>query len=158
MIKMLIMDVDGTLTNGEIFLSSDGVEIKQFFSKDGMGIKLAQQFNITPVIITGRESYCVTKRCQELGITEVYQNVKNKVYVAEEIAEKYELSFDEIAYIGDDLNDLDTMFLCKERGVPQDGEECVKRIATYICPRKGGYGAVRDFIEYLIELNKNTLD
>ena len=156
MIKLLIMDVDGTLTDGLIHLSSDGSEIKSFSTKDGMGIRLAQKNNIIPVIITGRESYCVTRRAKELDIFEVHQNIKNKVPKAKEILEKYHLSFDEVAYIGDDLNDLDTMLLCKERGVPNDGEEEMKKIATYVCPRNGGYGAVRDFINYLIELNKKS--
>lgn len=156
MIKLLIMDVDGTLTDGSLHLSSDGTETKSFSTKDGMGIRLAQQANIIPAIITGRESYCVTRRAKELDIYDVHQNIKNKVAIAEQLLEKYDLSFNEVAYIGDDLNDLDCMMLCKEVGVPNDGEDVVKRIATFICPRNGGYGAVRDFIDYLIELNKKS--
>lgn len=156
MIKLLIMDVDGTLTDGLLHLSSDGTETKSFSTKDGMGIRLAQQNNIIPVIITGRESYCVTRRAKELDIYDVHQNIKNKVSKAKEVLEKYHLTFDEVAYIGDDLNDLDTMLLCKERGVPNDGEDSIKKVATFICPRNGGYGAVRDFINYLIEKNKKS--
>ena len=156
MIKLLIMDVDGTLTDGLLHLSSDGTETKSFSTKDGMGIRLAQQNNIIPVIITGRESYCVTRRAKELDIYDVHQNIKNKVSKAKEVLEKYHLTFDEVAYIGDDLNDLNTMLLCKERGVPNDGEEAIKKVATFICPRNGGYGAVRDFINYLIDKNKKS--
>ena len=156
MIKLLIMDVDGTLTDGLLHLSSDGTETKSFSTKDGMGIRLAQQNNIIPVIITGRESYCVTRRAKELDIYDVHQNIKDKVSKAKEVLEKYHLTFDEVAYIGDDLNDLDTMLLCKERGVPNDGEDSIKKVATFICPRNGGYGAVRDFINYLIEKNKKS--
>ena len=121
-----------------------------------MGIRLAQQNNIIPVIITGRESYCVTRRAKELDIYDVHQNIKDKVSKAKEVLEKYHLTFDEVAYIGDDLNDLDTMLLCKERGVPNDGEDSIKKVATFICPRNGGYGAVRDFIDYLIDKNKKS--
>jgi len=156
MIKLLIMDVDGTLTDGLLHLSSDGTETKSFSTKDGMGIRLAQQNNIIPVIITGRESYCVTRRAKELDIYDVHQNIKDKVSKAKEVLEKYHLTFDEVAYIGDDLNDLDTMLLCKERGVPNDGEDSIKKVATFICPRNGGYGAVRDFINYLIDKNKKS--
>ena len=156
MIKLLIMDVDGTLTDGLLHLSSDGTETKSFSTKDGMGIRLAQQNNIIPVIITGRESYCVTRRAKELDIFDVHQNIKDKVSKAKEVLEKYHLTFDEVAYIGDDLNDLDTMLLCKERGVPNDGEDSIKKVATFICPRNGGYGAVRDFIDYLIDKNKKS--
>lgn len=158
MIKMLIMDVDGTLTDGTLYLSSDGTETKGFSTKDGMGIRLAQANNIIPVIITGRESYCVTRRAKELDIYEVHQNIKDKVKVANEIIKKYHLTFNEVAYIGDDLNDLDTMILCKERGVPNDGEIQIKKISTFICPRDGGKGAVRDFIDYLISKNKALSD
>ena len=155
MIKMLIMDVDGTLTDGTLYLSSNDVETKGFSTKDGQGIRLAQANNIIPVIITGRESYCVSRRAKELDIFEVHQNIRNKTKVADEILKKYNLTYDEVAYIGDDLNDLDTMILCKERGVPNDGEDVVKKHATFICPRDGGHGAVRDFINYLIIKNKN---
>lgn len=157
MIKLLIMDVDGTLTDGLLHLSSDGTETKSFSTKDGMGIRLAQQNNIIPIIITGRESYCVTRRAKELDIFEVHQNIKIKVPCLKEIIKKYNVSSEEVAYIGDDLNDLEAMLLCGERGVPNDGEEIVKSVATYICPRNGGYGAVRDFINYLINKNKKHI-
>ena len=154
MIKVLVMDVDGTLTDGNIYLSTDGTESKGFSTKDGMGIRLAQQNNIIPVIITGRESYCVTRRAKELDIYEVYQNIKKKVPTLYEVINKLKVTLEEVAYIGDDLNDYDAMVLCKERGVPNDGENCIKNIATFICPRDGGKGAVRDFIDYLINKNK----
>lgn len=154
MIKVLVMDVDGTLTDGNIYLSTDGTESKGFSTKDGMGIRLAQQNNIIPVIITGRESYCVTRRAKELDIYEVYQNIKKKVPTLYEVINKLNVTLEEVAYIGDDLNDYDAMILCKERGVPNDGEKCVKNIATFICPRDSGKGAVRDFIDYLIDKNK----
>ena len=154
MIKVLVMDVDGTLTDGNIYLSTDGTESKGFTTKDGMGIRLAQQNNIIPVIITGRESYCVTRRAKELDIYEVYQNIKKKVPTLYEVINKLNITLEEVAYIGDDLNDYDAMILCKERGVPNDGENSVKNIATFICPRDGGKGAVRDFIDYLIDKNK----
>ena len=151
MFKYLVMDVDGTLTDGKIYMGSKGEMMKAFNIKDGCGIHdILIPAGIIPVIITGRESDIVMNRCKELGITEIYQGIKNKVEVMTTVIE--ELS--SVAYIGDDINDLTCMSKIKEAGgivgCPADSVESVKEIADYITPHNGGNGAVRDFIEWLI--------
>ena len=152
-IKMLIMDVDGTLTDGHIYIGPDGEAMKVFSCKDGLGIKeLLPPLGVTPVIITGRDSVITAKRAQELGITLLYQGIADKLPLLKEIAEKHGLSSEEIAYIGDDLNDLECMQYCGVTGCPQDAQAKIKEIVSFIAPRDGGKGAVRDFIEYIAEL------
>ena len=151
MVKYFIMDVDGTLTDGKIYMSNSGEMMKAFNIKDGCGIHdILIPSGITPVIITGRSSDIVLNRCRELDITEVYQGVKNKIERMLEITD----DLSTVAYIGDDINDLSCM---KQVGVaggllgcPADAFDKVKEIADYIAPHKGGDGAVRDFIEWIL--------
>ena len=146
------MDVDGTLTDGKIYMSDNGELFKAFDIKDGCGIHdIAIPSGITPVIITGRESKILLNRCSELGIKEVYQKVGNKIEQLTQITQ--ELS--SVAYIGDDINDLFCMQKVKEQGgvigCPKDAVSDVREIADYISSRDGGDGAVRDFIEWLVK-------
>lgn len=152
-IKMLVMDVDGTLTDGHIYTGPDGEAMKVFSCKDGLGIKeLLPKMGITPVIITGRDSIITANRAKELSITELYQGVADKLPLLKEIAAKYGLESEEIAYIGDDLNDWDCLKYCGVTGCPQDAEDAVKEIVSFVAPRDGGKGAVRDFIHYIAKL------
>lgn len=150
MIKMLVMDVDGTLTDGKIYISSQGEIMKAFSVKDGLGIAKLHSKGIISVIITGRNSQIVTERAKELNITEVIQGVHDKVKVLSEVAKKYKCDLNEIAYIGDDENDLECMKVCGMKSCPADAEEAVKRVVNFICNRRGGDGAVREFIEYIL--------
>ncbi|WP_461206114.1 KdsC family phosphatase [Clostridium sp. DL1XJH146] len=150
MIKMVVLDVDGTLTDGKIYIGSHGEIMKAFNVKDGLGIKKIQTKGIVPVIITGRNSKIVTERAQELDIKEVHQGVHDKVEKLKQIIEKYGCEFNEIAYIGDDENDLECMKLCGIKGCPADAEGVVKKNADFVCKKDGGNGAVREFIEYLL--------
>lgn len=153
-IKMVVMDVDGTLTDGKVGFTSDGNEIKYFNIKDGYGIKeIAQKNGIICAIITGRLSKMVEMRCKELNITDLYQGIINKVECLKNIAEKLSIDLFNIAYIGDDLNDYDAMSLCGIKGCPNDAVDEIRSICDYISPKKGGDGAVRDFIEYLVTYN-----
>lgn len=155
MIKLFVMDVDGTLTDGKIYMGNHGEVMKAFSIKDGYGIhdELIPA-GIIPAILTGRESAIVENRCRELGITELYQGISNKVEQLQQLIEKKDISYEEIAYIGDDLNDLSCMLKIKENGgiigCPFDADQLVKKISDYISPAKGGDGAVRDFIEYIL--------
>ena len=153
------MDVDGTLTDGKIYMSKVGEMMKAFNIKDGCGIHdILIPTGIIPVIITGRSSDIVLNRCEELGIIEIYQGVKNKL-------EKLQLlttDFASVAYIGDDINDLSCMEPIKSAGgligCPNDAVEQIRLISDYIAPHNGGDGAVRDFIEWLVPkfANKKT--
>lgn len=153
-IKMFVMDVDGTLTDGKIYMGNNGELFKAFDIKDGYGVhEILPKNNVITVILTGRESQIVLNRAKELEITEVIQNAKDKVKVLYELAKKYAITFEEIAYIGDDIIDLEAMKLCKLSATPANGIKELKKIANYICKLNGGNGAVREFIEWLLKKN-----
>lgn len=154
-IKLLIMDVDGTLTDGKIYMGSDGEVFKAFDIKDGYGInELLPQQGIVPVIITGRESRIVENRSKELNIVELYQGKHDKLNTLLSVMKKYDCVTDNVAYIGDDILDVECMKKCGVVGCPADAICEVKQIADYISPYNGGDGAVRDFIEWLIKMDK----
>lgn len=150
-IKALILDVDGTLTDGKIYTSANGEFMKAFNIKDGYGLVILPKYGITPVIITGRSSEIVKKRCEELGITEVYQGVHNKSYQLREVCKKLDIALDQCAYIGDDVNDLPAMKLCGVTACPSDAMKQVRDVVDIVMEAKGGEGAVRELCDYLIE-------
>lgn len=152
-IKMLVMDVDGTLTDGHIYMGPDGETMKAFSCKDGYGIgQMLPMLGIVPVIITGRSSQIVANRARELHIEELHQGVADKLPLLKEIEQRYGLTREEIAYVGDDLNDWACLQYCGLTACPKDAEEAVKKIVSFVAPRDGGRGAVRDFIEYIAKL------
>ena len=147
-IKLLVMDVDGTLTDGKIYMGENGEVMKAFNVKDGYAIAhMLPEMGIIPVIITGRKSKIVENRAKELGITELYQGVGDKLVQLKIVAEKYNAAPEEIAYIGDDLNDLECIEFCGVTACPVDAVEKVKKTVNLVCNKKAGEGAVRDFIE-----------
>ena len=147
-IKLFIMDVDGTLTDGKIYMGENGEVMKAFNVKDGYAIAhMLPEMGIIPVIITGRKSKIVENRAKELNITEFYQGVGDKLAQLKKVAEKYKASPEEIAYIGDDLNDLECIEYCGVTACPVDAVEEVKRKVTYVCKNNSGEGSVREFIE-----------
>lgn len=151
MIKLLIMDVDGTLTDGRIYMGADGEFCKAFDIKDGYGIHvILPQHSIIPVIITGRTSKIVENRAKELGITELYQGRSDKIGTMRQVLEKHNCDPAEVAYIGDDVLDLPCMKICGVVGCPADSAQAVKDISDYICCSAGGHGAVREFIEWIV--------
>lgn len=150
MIKLLIMDVDGTLTDGMIYMASSGEAMKAFNIKDGYAIAhMLPEMGVVPVIITGRRSRIVENRAKELGIAELHQGVTDKLGKLKEVAEKFNAASYEIAYIGDDLNDLDCLQYCGLTGCPADAVEEVKQTADYTASAIAGSGAVREFIEFI---------
>jgi 3-deoxy-D-manno-octulosonate 8-phosphate phosphatase (KDO 8-P phosphatase) len=145
------MDVDGTLTDGGIYIGVSGENMKCFNVKDGYGIAmLLPQMNIVPIVITGRVSDIVTNRCNEIGITYVVQGSKNKPKDMFEILRELGIKAEETAYIGDDLNDLECMKMVGLKGCPKDAVTEVKNICDYISDYDGGHGAVRDFIDWIL--------
>lgn len=157
MVRLLVMDVDGTLTDGKIYIGEQGELMKAFSVKDGLGIKKVLETDLIPIILTGRESKITTHRANELGITEVYQGKSDKVETLDELCKKHNCSYDEVIYIGDDENDLACMKLCKYVAAPYDACELVKIQADYICENVAGNGAVRELIEYILKKCKETL-
>lgn len=151
MIELVLLDVDGTLSDGKIYYSDKGEEYKVFDVKDGLGLRVWGKVGKKSAIITGRNSCIVERRAKELGITEIFMGVENKAEVVLKLKEKYSLSKEQIACIGDDYNDL-PMF--KESGLkfsPSNAIEAIKNRADIVLSRKGGDGAVREMIEYLMK-------
>lgn len=169
MIKFLVMDVDGTLTDGKIYMGADGEVFKAFDIKDGYALHtLVKENGIIPVIITARKSPMVIHRCKELGVTEIHQGVMNKLDCLKDILKEYssadqQYDLSNVAYIGDDLLDLKCMKPIKiaggSAGSPSNAVKEVVSVCDYVSPNKGGEGAVRDYVEYLIEINnQNPVD
>ena len=150
MIKYLIVDVDGTLTDGGIYYDNVGNEVKKFCTKDGSGMVMARTAGITTVVITGRESAATTRRMKELGVETFFQKVNDKVTWLNAWMHENNVKKSEIGYIGDDLNDLAPMKLCGFVACPADAVEDVKEIANYISTVNGGHGVVRDVIRKLL--------
>ena len=152
-IKLLVMDVDGTLTDGKIYMGENGEVMKAFNVKDGYAIAhTLPKMGIIPVIITGRNSKIVENRAKELGITELYQGVGDKLSQLKKVAAKYNATSEEIAYIGDDLNDLECIEYCGFSACPLDAMEDLKKICSYVCETRAGLGAVREVIEQITRL------
>lgn len=150
-VKLLVMDVDGTLTDGHIYVGVQGEIMKAFDVRDGYAIAhLLPVHDIVPVIITGRSSEIVTQRAKELMITELHQGVSDKLEKLKAIAAAYAVSADEIAYIGDDLNDLSCINYCGITACPADAVPQVLEAADCVCTHNGGRGAVREFIDRIL--------
>ncbi len=151
MIKYIILDVDGTLTDAGIYYDDLGNELKKFCTKDAAGIFTARTAGITVLVLTGRECKATTRRLTELGVTELHQGIKDKVGWLKEWMSSNNIKKEDIGYIGDDLNDLGPMNLCGYIGCPQDSCTEIKEIANYVSPVSGGHGAVRDVIEHYLK-------
>jgi len=148
-IQLLILDVDGVLTDGGIIRDDAGQQIKRFHVRDGAGIVLWRRLQKDVAIITGKESAVVSIRAEELGIQHVYQNVGNKLEVYDQIKDELGIQDSEIAYVGDDLPDLPVMRRVGVAIAVADAVEEVRAVAKYVTKYPGGYGAVRDAIEFL---------
>ena len=151
MIKLVLLDVDGTLTDGGIYRGINGEEIKRFNVKDWYVFVNAQKLGIEFGIITGRKSELVEIRSNELKIKYLYQGISEKTVILEEIMQKTGLKKEEIAYMGDDLNDILIMKQSGLTGAPKDATDEVIQIADFVSEKNGGSGAVREFVEYILK-------
>jgi 3-deoxy-D-manno-octulosonate 8-phosphate phosphatase (KDO 8-P phosphatase) len=154
MIELLVFDVDGCLTDGSITYDSNGIESKSFNVKDGLAISCWNKMGKKSAIITGRNSTIVQRRAGELGISHLHQGIKNKQAVLDEILEREHLTYDNVAAIGDDLNDYYMLKRVALSFTPSDGSEYIKEIVSHILSEKGGHGAVREMIELIIKKEK----
>lgn len=153
MIKLAAFDVDGVLTDGSITYDENGVEYKTFNAKDGQGIVRLNEAGIITAIITARNNGTVFHRAQNLKIKELHQGQKDKLTKFCELLEKYNLTFDEAAYIGDDLPDICILEKVKLAGCPADAVDEVQACANWKSSKNGGRGAVREFCDYILQLN-----
>ena len=154
-IKYLVMDVDGTLTDGKFYIGAEGEVLKVFCCKDGYAVHdMLLPRGIIPVIITARESKIVTNRAKEMRVAEVHQGILDKFSKLKEILDRDGNELSSVAYIGDDILDLKVMEPIKLAGgligCPSDAVNKVKSIADFVSSKNGGDGAVREFIEWLV--------
>lgn len=149
-IKMVIMDVDGVLSDGRMILNDKGIETKIFNTYDGAGIVYLQRAGFKTAIITGRYSKAVIYRAKELGITEVHQNAKYKIEALNKILRKYNLSTEEVCYIGDDLPDIPIMRMAGYAVAVRNARPEVKKYAHFVTGLNGGQGAVRELAEKIL--------
>jgi 3-deoxy-D-manno-octulosonate 8-phosphate phosphatase (KDO 8-P phosphatase) len=150
-IKLIVLDCDGVLSDGKITYDNDVLEVKNFSAKDGLGIKLLAFTPIKIAIITGRESHILRRRCDDLGIELLFQKVRNKKKATQQLLDSLDLSWENLAYMGDDWNDFPAMKLARFSATPADACEDFKAEVDLVCNRNGGDGAVREMIEYILK-------
>lgn len=152
-ITTVVLDVDGVLTNGEVLLMPGMNPVRKMHSKDGYALQLAVRNGIRVAVITGGKSSDVKARLSGLGITDVYLGASDKIDAFEDLKMCYDLSNEEILYMGDDLPDYDVMELAGLACAPQDAAPEIKAIADYVSPTLGGEGCVRDVLEQLLKIH-----
>ena len=151
-VTLLIMDVDGVLTDGKIIIDDQGNETKHFNVRDGHGLKMLMRTGIEVILITGRTSNVVEHRARELGISEVYQGAKNKVEILEKLLRRKEVSGKKVAYVGDDIVDIPVFKRVGFSVAVADASEYAKESADYTTEGKGGQGAVRELCEIILKI------
>lgn len=150
-IRLLILDVDGVLTNGQFFLGPNGEEYKAFHAQDGYGLKQLQRHGITIAVISGRNSQSVERRMQELAINHVYQGIRNKWPVLEKILKEEKLTHSQCAYVGDDLPDLAIMEKVSLACAVANATPSIQAMAHIQTQRRGGEGAVREICDLILQ-------
>jgi 3-deoxy-D-manno-octulosonate 8-phosphate phosphatase (KDO 8-P phosphatase) len=153
-IRCFVLDIDGVLTDGSLHVLQDGIMLRKMNIKDGYALQLAAKKGYFIFVISGSNAEGAKKRLENLGITEVYLNCKNKLAQLENLMIHYKISFDEILYMGDDMPDLEVMQKCGVPTCPSDAVHQVKSASIYVSEKKGGEGAVRDVIEQVMTLHK----
>ena len=150
-IKLVLTDNDGVLTDASVYYSAQGEEMKKYSVRDGMGVeRLRKTFGIETGIITGETSESLKRRAEKLDISELHLGAKRKSEVLMRIIQKYDLQFENVAYIGDDLNDLSIILIAGFTACPSDAVAIIQNSVYFICPSAGGHGAFRDFAEFII--------
>ena len=149
-IKALALDVDGVLTNGLLYLDSEGRELKAFSTRDGLGLRAFINSGLEIFIISGRQSEAVNIRAKDLGIAHVYQNIIDKLTLLKQLCGQLNFTLDEVAYMGDDLNDLECLTSVGLALAPSDAAEDIKNIVHFISQYPGGQGAVRQACELIL--------
>lgn len=157
-ISYIVVDVDGTMTDGGIYYDEYGNETKKFCTKDAAGYHAAKQVGIKILVLTGRECSATTRRLTEMKVDYLIQGVQDKYSYLNQFMQEHNISKEQIAYIGDDVNDIAPMSLVGYIGCPKDSCKEIIAIADYVSKIKGGYGAVRDVIEHVLEERGEWVD
>lgn len=151
-LKLIALDVDGVLTDGTIFITSEGIEIKGFNTKDGLGIKLGRENGLKFALISQRKSRAVDLRARELKIDYLFQGVKDKKETLMKIQKELQITKNECAFIGDDVSDLPIREIVSVFCCPKDAVDSVKKESDIVLTKKGGKGAVRELIDIVLSL------
>jgi YrbI family 3-deoxy-D-manno-octulosonate 8-phosphate phosphatase len=157
-IRLFASDVDGVLTDGGMYYSESGEELKKFNTRDGMGIKLLQRAGIITALVTQERTKLVARRAEKLTIPEVHQGVMDKLTLIRDMADRLQISMDDVAYIGDDVNDVAALEAVGFSATPADGMPQAAAVVDYICTKKGGEGAVREIIEMILEAQHKSVN
>ena len=150
-IRLFATDVDGVLTDAGMYYAESGDEWKKFNTRDGMGLKLLQKAGIITAIVTQERTKLVARRAEKLAILELHQGVLDKLSLVREMAARHGLTLSQVAYIGDDVNDLETLKEVGFSAAPADGMPQVIAVVDYVCQKNGGEGAVREICEMILE-------
>lgn len=150
-IRLFATDVDGVLTDAGMYYSESGDEWKKFNTRDGMGIKLLQRAGLITAIVTQERTRLVARRAEKLAIPELHQGVMDKLSVIQDMAARHGIALDQVAYIGDDVNDIEALKAVGLSASPADGLPQVVRVVKYVCRKKGGEGAVRELAELILK-------
>ncbi|MGQ0751698.1 MAG: KdsC family phosphatase [Betaproteobacteria bacterium] len=149
-VRLAVFDVDGVLTDGTLYYSDSGAEIKAFHVRDGQGLKMLQESGVRTAIVTSRRSNAVALRARDLGIELLFQGVADKLHTCRGLFAELALEPEAVAYIGDDLVDLPVMALCGLAATVPEAPVAVRRKAHYITEARGGHGAAREFCEFIM--------
>lgn len=151
--KLILTDIDGVWTDGGMYYDQTGNEWKKFHTYDSAGVLFARKMNIPVGIITGEDTEIVRRRAAKLGVDYLFQGVKDKYSTVDELLKDLGLSFNQVAYIGDDLNDIELLKSVGIAGVPNSAPEYVKSLSTFELKKNGGEGVFREFVEIILEIN-----
>lgn len=149
-IDLIVSDVDGVLTDGGMYYGPDGEALKKFNTKDGMGMRLWRESGRIFAVVTGENSGAVAARMRKLGVDEYHPGIADKLPVVKEISAKHNVPLERIAYIGDDVNDLEAMSAVGLAACPRDAHGSIRARAAYVCQARGGEGCVRELVDRLI--------
>jgi len=152
-IKLFITDIDGVWTDSSVYYDKTGNETRKFNLNDSTGLLFLYLLNIPVIVITEENNEILKRRMNKLKVNEFFLGVTNKLAIAEELLEKYNVSWDEVAYIGDDINDIKLMKRVGYSATPAQAPHYIKRVANYVMMRKGGEGAFREFVEKYLDIN-----
>lgn len=155
--KLILTDIDGVWTDGGMYYDQTGNEWKRFNTSDSAGVLFAHRLNIPVGIITGEKTEIVARRAEKLKIDYLYQGIPDKLSVAKEICRELNISLDEVAYIGDDLGDIQLLKAVKWAGVPSNASDYIKVLGNVALNKAGGNGAFREFVEKIITQNGDKL-
>ena len=150
-IKLVLSDIDGVLTDGGMYYSENGDELKKFNTRDGMGVKILRERGIELALVTSEENKINIRRAKKLGIKYIFQNISNKLEHISQFIKEKKIKFDEIAFIGDDINDLELLKNVKYSFCPSDAAKEVKSVVKFQLNKKGGDGVFREMVDFLIE-------